>query len=155
MGFFSPFFICGGSMELDNLLEPTLASMGYELVEVEQLAHGKLLRIFIDKDGGVSIDDCVLISNHLSKLLAVENIDYSRLEVSSPGMDRRLKKEADFYRFREERVKLKLRVALQGRKNFEGILLEVNNGKLKIEVEGKELEIELSNLEKARLVPKF
>ncbi|GJL71296.1 MAG: ribosome maturation factor RimP [Nitrosomonas sp.] len=142
-------------MELDNLLEPTLASMGYELVEVEQLAHGKLLRIFVDKDGGVSIDDCVLISNHLSKLLAVENIDYSRLEVSSPGMDRRLKKEADFYRFREERVKLKLRVALQGRKNFEGILLEVNNGKLKLEVEGKELEIELSNLEKARLVPKF
>lgn len=137
------------------MLEPTLASMGYELVEVEQLAHGKLLRIFIDKDGGVSIDDCVLISNHLSKLLAVENIDYSRLEVSSPGMDRRLKKEADFYRFREERVKLKLRVALQGRKNFEGILLEVNNGKLKLEVEGKELEIELSNLEKARLVPKF
>ncbi len=140
---------------MDNLLEPTLASMGYELVEVEQLAHGKLLRIFIDKDGGVSIDDCVLISNHLSKLLAVENIDYSRLEVSSPGMDRRLKKEADFYRFREERVKLKLRVALQGRKNFEGILLEVNNGKLKLEVEGKELEIELNNLEKARLVPKF
>ena len=142
-------------MELDNLLEPTLASLGYELVEVEQLAHGKLLRIFIDKEGGVSIDDCVLISNHLSKLLAVENIDYSRLEVSSPGMDRRLKKESDFYRFREERVKLKLRVALQGRRNFEGILLEVNNGKLKLEVEGKELEIELSNLEKARLVPKF
>lgn len=142
-------------MELDNLLEPTLASMGYELVEVEQLAHGKLLRIFIDKDGGVSIDDCVLISNHLSKLLAVENIDYSRLEVSSPGMDRRLKKEADFHRFREERVKLKLRVALQGRRNFEGKLLEVNNGKLKLEVEGKELDIELSNLEKARLVPKF
>lgn len=140
---------------MDNLLEPTLASLGYELVEVEQLAHGKLLRIFIDKEGGVSIDDCVLISNHLSKLLAVENIDYSRLEVSSPGMDRRLKKESDFYRFREERVKLKLRVALQGRRNYEGILLEVDNGKLKLEVEGKELEIELSNLEKARLVPKF
>jgi ribosome maturation factor RimP len=114
-----------------------------------------LLRIFIDKHGGVNIDDCVLISNHLSKLLAVENIDYSRLEVSSPGMDRRLKKEADFYRFRGERVKLKLRIALQGRRNFEGILLDVNNGKLKLEVEGKELEIELSNLEKARLVPKF
>jgi ribosome maturation factor RimP len=155
MGFFSPFFICGGSMELEDLLEPTLASMGYELVEVEQLARGKLLRIFIDKHGGVNIDDCVLISNHLSKLLAVENIDYSRLEVSSPGMDRRLKKEADFYRFRGERVKLKLRIALQGRRNFEGILLDVNNGKLKLEVEGKELEIELSNLEKARLVPKF
>ena len=142
-------------MELDNLLEPTLTDMGYELVEVEQLARGKLLRIFVDKEGGVNIDDCVLISNHLSKLLAVENIDYSRLEVSSPGMDRRLKKETDFYRFRGERVKLKLRVALQGQRNFEGVLLEVNNDKLKLEVEGKELDIELNNLEKARLVPKF
>jgi len=155
MGFFSPFFICGGSMELDNLLEPTLANMGYELVEVEQLARGKLLRIFVDKNGGISVDDCVLISNHLSKLLAVENIDYSRLEVSSPGLDRRLRKETDFHRFRGERVKLKLRVALQGQRNFEGILLEVNNDKLKLEVEGKELDIELNNLEKARLVPKF
>jgi ribosome maturation factor RimP len=155
MGFFSPFFICGGSMELDNLLEPTLTDMGYELVEVEQLARGKLLRIFVDKEGGVNIDDCVLISNHLSKLLAVENIDYSRLEVSSPGLDRRLKKETDFYRFRGERVKLKLRVALQGQRNFEGVLVEVNNDKLKLEVEGKELDIELNNLEKARLVPKF
>ena len=142
-------------MELDNLLEPTLANMGYELVEVEQLARGKLLRIFVDKNGGISVDDCVLISNHLSKLLAVENIDYSRLEVSSPGLDRRLRKESDFYRFRGERVKLKLRVALQGQRNFEGILLEVNNDKLKLEVEGKELDIELNNLEKARLVPKF
>jgi len=142
-------------MELDNLLEPTLANMGYELVEVEQLARGKLLRIFVDKNGGISVDDCVLISNHLSKLLAVENIDYSRLEVSSPGLDRRLRKETDFYRFRGERVKLKLRVALQGQRNFEGILLEVNNDKLKLEVEGKELDIELNNLEKARLVPKF
>jgi ribosome maturation factor RimP len=155
MGFFGPFFICGGSMELDNLLEPTLANMGYELVEVEQLARGKLLRIFVDKEGGINIDDCVLISNHLSKLLAVENIDYSRLEVSSPGLDRRLKKETDFYRFRGERVKLKLRVALQGQRNFEGVLLEINNDKLKLEVEGKELDIELNNLEKARLVPKY
>ena len=155
MGFFSPFFICSGAMVLEELLESTLEAMGYELVEVEQLARGKLLRIFVDKDGGVNIDDCVLISNHLSKLLAVENIDYSRLEVSSPGLDRRLKKESDFYRFRGERVKLKLRVALQGQRNFEGVLLEVNNDKLKLEVEGKELDIELNNLEKARLVPKF
>jgi ribosome maturation factor RimP len=155
MGFSSPFFICGGSMELDDLLEPTLASMGYELVEIERSAHDKLLRIFVDKQDGISIDDCVLISNHLSKLLAVENIDYGRLEVSSPGLDRRLKKQADFYRFRGERVKLKLRLALQGQRNFEGILLEVNDGKLKLEVDGKELDIELNNLEKARLVPRF
>ena len=72
MGFFSPFFICGGAMALEELLESTLKGMGYELVEVEQLAHNKLLRIFVDKEGGISIDDCVTISNHLSRLFAVE-----------------------------------------------------------------------------------
>ncbi len=155
MGFFSPFFICGEAMALYKLLESTLTGMGYELVEVEQLARGKLLRVFVDKQGGVNIDDCVLISDHLSRLLAVENIDYSRLEVSSPGLDRLLKKETDFLRFQGELVKLKLRVALQGQRNFVGILREVNNGILKLEVEGKLLDLELSNLEKARLVPKL
>ncbi|WP_028461147.1 ribosome maturation factor RimP [Nitrosomonas cryotolerans] len=142
-------------MALYKLLESTLSGMGYELVEVEQLARGKLLRVFVDKQGGVNIDDCVLISDHLSRLLAVENIDYSRLEVSSPGLDRLLKKEADFLRFQGESVKLKLRVALQGQRNFVGILREVNNGILKLEVEGQLLDLELSNLEKARLVPKL
>lgn len=157
MGFFSPFFICGGAMagELEELLESTLKGMGYELVEVEQLAHNKLLRIFVDKEGGISIDDCVTISNHLSRLFAVENIDYGRLEVSSPGLDRPLRKEVDFHRFTGETVKLKLRIPLQGQRNFVGVLREVNNGIIKLEVEGKLLDLELSNLGKARLVPKL
>ncbi|MBS0496667.1 MAG: ribosome maturation factor RimP [Proteobacteria bacterium] len=142
-------------MALEELLESTLKGMGYELVEVEQLAHNKLLRIFVDKEGGISIDDCVTISNHLSRLFAVENIDYGRLEVSSPGLDRPLRKEADFIRFTGETIKLKLRIPVQGQRNFVGVLREVNNGIIKLEVEGKLLDLELSNVGKARLVPKL
>ncbi len=155
MGFFSPFFICGGAMTLEGLLESTLEGMGYELVEVEQLAHNKLLRIYVDKAGGISIDDCVAISNHLSQLLVVENIDYGRLEISSPGLDRPLRKEIDFLRFKGETIKLKLRIPMEGQRNFVGILREVNDGIIKLEVDGKLLDLELSNLGKARLVPKL
>ena len=155
MGFVSPFFICGEVMGLYKLLEPTLAGMGYELVEIEQMAHGKLMRVYVDKPDGITVDDCALISNHLSQLFAVEDIDYSRLEVSSPGLDRLLRKPSDFVRFGGEKVKLKLCVSLQGQRNFVGILREVNNGVLKLEVEELMLDIELGNVEKARLVPEF
>ena len=142
-------------MDLYELLESTLAGLGYELVDLERSARGKLLRVFIDKPDGVSVDDCVTVSNHLSRLLAVENVDYDRLEVSSPGLDRPLRKTADFIRFAGESVKLRLRVALQGQRNFVGILREVKDGILKLEVDGKTLDLELNNLEKVRLVPKL
>ncbi|SES77442.1 ribosome maturation factor RimP [Nitrosospira multiformis] len=142
-------------MDLYELLEPTLAGLGYELVDLERSPGGKLLRVFIDKPGGVSVDDCVTVSNHLSRFFAVENVDYDRLEVSSPGLDRPLKKTADFIRFAGESVKLRLRVALQGQRNFVGILREVKDGILKLEVDGKMLDLELTNLEKVRLVPKL
>ena len=137
------------------MLELTLAGLGYELVDLERSSGGKLLRVFIDKPDGVNVDDCVTVSNHLSRLLAVENVDYDRLEVSSPGLDRPLKKTADFIRFAGESVKLRLRVALQGQRNFVGILREVKDGILKLEVDGKMLDLELNNLEKVRLVPKL
>jgi ribosome maturation factor RimP len=142
-------------MDLYELLEPTIAGLGYELVDLERSPGGKLLRVFIDKPEGVNVDDCVTVSNHLSRLLAVENVDYDRLEVSSPGLDRPLKKTADFIRFAGESVKLRLRVALQGQRNFVGILREVKDGILKLEVDGKTLDLELNNLEKVRLVPKL
>ena len=142
-------------MDLDELLESTLAGLGYELVDIERSARGKLIRVFIDKPEGVSVDDCATVSNHLSRLLAVENIDYDRLEISSPGLDRPLRKVADFIRFGGESAKLRLRVALQGQRNFVGILREVNDGVLKLEVDGKMLDLELNNLEKARLIPKL
>jgi len=142
-------------MDLYELLDSTLHGLGYELVDVERMSRGGLLRVFIDKTGGISVDDCVIVSNHLGRLFAVENIDYDRLEVSSPGLDRPLKKPSDFIRFLGESVKLKLRVALKGQRNFAGILREVNDGVLKLEVDGKMLDLELKNLEKARLVPKL
>ncbi len=142
-------------MELEVLIASTLEGMGYELGEIEQSGHNKLLRIFVDKNEGINIDDCVTISNHLTRLLTVENIDYGRLEVSSPGLDRSLKKEADFARFEQETIKLKLRIPLEGQRNFIGILREARNGVIKLEVEGKLLDFELSNLMKARLVPKL
>jgi ribosome maturation factor RimP len=142
-------------MDLYELLDSTLHGLGYELVDVERMSRGGLLRVFIDKPGSISVDDCVIVSNHLGRLLAVENVDYDRLEVSSPGLDRPLKKPSDFIRFLGESVKLKLRVALKGQRNFAGILREVNDGILKLEVDGKMLDLELRNLEKARLVPKL
>lgn len=142
-------------MDLRELLEPTLGAMGYELVDVETAHGGRLLRIFIDKPYGVTVDDCASVSNHLTKLFAVENIDYDRLEISSPGLDRSLKKAADFIRFSGQTVKIRLRVPIQGKRNFVGTLRELRDGILQLEVDGKELSTELSNLEKARLVPKF
>jgi ribosome maturation factor RimP len=142
-------------MDLYELLESTLAGLGYELIDLERSSRGKLLRVFIDKPGGIDVDDCVAVSNHLSRLLSVENIDYDRLEISSPGLDRPLKKASDFIRFMGESVKLRLRVALQGQRNFVGILRELNDGVLKLEVDGKMLDLELNNLEKVRLVPKL
>lgn len=140
-------------MDLEQLLTTTIAGLGYELVEWERSSRGAQLRIFVDKPGGISIDDCTKVSQHLSRLLAVEGVDYGRLEVSSPGLDRVLSKEQDFARFAGEKARLRLRVARDGQRNFVGILRTVNDGKLELEVDGKLLAFELGNLEKARLVP--
>lgn len=143
-------------MDLYPLLESTLTGLGYELVDLEISNRGKSLRLFIDKPGGVNIDDCALVSNHLTRLLAVElDYDYDRLEVSSPGLDRPLKKEADFVRFNGEKAQIKLRLPIQGQRNFVGILREVKGGILHLEVDGALLALDLANFEKARLVPKI
>ena len=133
------------------MLETTVNGLGYELVECER--SGSLLRVFVDKTGGVSIDDCARISAHLSQVLAVEGVKYDRLEVSSPGLNRVLRKEQDFTRFAGEKARVKLRVPLEGQRNFTGVLRAVNNGKLELEVDGKSVVFDLTNLEKARLVP--
>ena len=141
-------------VDLQQMLETTLAGLGYELVDLERSGKGKLLRIFIDKPGGVTLDDCAAVSNHVSRVMAVEGIDYDRLEVSSPGLDRPLKKEQDFARYTGQKARIKLRVPLAGQRNFVGVLREARAGKVEIEVDdGKRVSVDLSNLEKARLVP--
>lgn len=143
-------------LDLPALLEKAVAEHGYELVDLELANHGKLIRLFIDKPGGVNIDDCALVSEQISNLLAVEHdVDYERLEVSSPGLDRVLKKERDFERFAGQKVHMKLRVPLEGRKNFTGLLRGVAQGMVRVECEGVEHAVALSNIDRARLVPEF
>jgi ribosome maturation factor RimP len=142
--------------DLYGLIEKTVTQLGYELADLEVSNRGKLLRLFIDKPEGITIDDCVLVSNQLGNVLAVENdIDYDRLEVSSPGLDRALKKEADFIRFLESKASVKVRMPIEGRKNFLGVLKAVEDGDLLIEVEGILFKIDLNNIDKARLAPEF
>jgi ribosome maturation factor RimP len=140
-------------MDLQALLETTLAGLGYELVDLERSGKGLFLRVFIDKPGGIDVDDCAAVSHHLTRLLAVENINYDRLEVSSPGLDRLLKYERDFVRFAGQKARIKLRIPVDGQRNFVGVLRETGAGKVRLEVDGKVLSLDLANLEKARLVP--
>jgi ribosome maturation factor RimP len=101
------------------------------------------------------VDDCERVSNQLVRLFTVEGVVYDRLEVSSPGLDRVLKKEADFERFKGQKAKFKLRVPVDGSKNFVGIIGELKDGVVQLDIEGRSVAIELSNVDKARLVPVF
>jgi ribosome maturation factor RimP len=141
-------------MDALRLVETTLTGLGYELVDLEVSGRG-LMRVLMDKPEGITLEDCEQVSHQLTRLFMVEGVNYERLEVSSPGLDRPIKKEADFIRFNGEKVQIKLRMPLSGRKNFSGILGEVHEGVLQLEVDGNWVPIELSNIDKARLVPTF
>ena len=143
-------------MDIQALLERVITQLGYELVDFEMSNRGKMLRLFIDKPQGITIDDCVLVSNHVSHLLAVEHdIDYDRLEVSSPGLDRVLKKASDFTKFAGTRIKIKLRVPMDGKKNFVGMLQGIDDGEVLVERDGTILRFAMANVEKARLDPEL
>ncbi|SDK48835.1 ribosome maturation factor RimP [Methylophilus rhizosphaerae] len=158
---------------LHSVVEKTVTQLGYELVDFEVANRGKLLRVFIDKlvpqdtKDSVTIDDCVLVSNQLGNVLTVElDIDYDRLEVSSAGLDRVLRKEQDFIRFVGERAQVKLRMGIRDdgpkatattlpRKTFLGILQGVEDGNVVIECDGWRYSLSLDNIDKARLSPVF
>lgn len=111
----------------------TVSGMGYELVDCE-FAAGGLLRVFIDHPDGIRLDDCEQVSHQLSHMLAVEDVDYERLEVSSPGLDRPLRSEADFRRFAGYEVTVRLRQAFEGQRNFEGVLTVEDDGRFGLEL---------------------
>ncbi len=153
-------------MQLSGLIEKTVIGMGYELVDFEQAARG-LLRVYIDfapqddDKGHITVEDCEKVTHQLLHVLTVENAVYERLEVSSPGLDRPLKKLADFVRFSGQEALVKLRMPMPGaanRKSFQGILHAPEGDKLKLEFEGNDgpamLEFGLADVDKARLVPK-
>lgn len=141
-------------MRLEKVVEPVIAGMGYELVDAQASNGGRLLRLFIDKPGGVTIDDCAEVSRHLTRVLAVEGIDYERLEVSSPGLDRPLRKEADFARFAGQRAEIRMRTPdATGRRKFAGMLRGAEAGQVALELDGKLLSLALEDVDKAKLLP--
>ena len=137
-----------------EVAEMTLAGMGFELVDARASGGGRHLSIFIDRAGGITVDHCAEVSRQLSRVFEVEGIDYDRLEVSSPGLDRPLRKAADFERFAGNKVDVKMRTPdASGRKRFAGVLRGAQDGVARLEMEGREVALELNDIDKARLVP--
>jgi len=141
-----------------KVVETTLAGMGFELVDARASGGGRQLSIFIDRpagtNAGITVDDCAQVSRQLSRVLEVEGIDYDRLEVSSPGLDRPLCKPADFTRFAGSKVDVKMRTRDEsGRKRFTGLLRGEAGGVATLEVEGREVALRLDEIDRARLVP--
>ena len=137
-------------------MEPILAGMGFELVDMQVSNRGRFLRIFMDKLGGITVDDCAAVSRHLARVLEVEGVDYDRLEVSSPGLDRPLRKAADFARFAGQRVDVRMRLAdANGRRRYIGRLKGIEGATATVEVDGVSVALQLDGMDRARLVPEL
>ncbi|WP_207940248.1 ribosome maturation factor RimP [Enterococcus sp. DIV2402] len=148
-----------------ELVTPILEEQNFELVEVEFVKEGKnwFLRVFIDKEGGIDIEECAFVSEHLSEKL--DSIDPDPipqayfLEVSSPGAERPLKKEADYQRALGEYIHLSLYQPLDGEKQYEGFLQSYDNAelilKIRIKTREKEITVDRKNIAKARLAIQF
>ena len=142
--------------DLETLIEKLVTQLGYELVDFETVNGGQILRIYIDKGDLIDIEDCTKVSNHVNNVLSVEtDYDYERLEVSSPGLDRVIKKLNDFDRFKGQKIKIKTRFAIENRKNFKAILSGTKGESIMIEVNNDSLLIDFENIDKARLDPDY
>lgn len=169
------------SKPVQVVVEAAVVGLGYELVDLEWAGRG-LLRVFIDRQpvaqpgepdaapppggavpsrraaGGIALEDCERVSRQLTRVFEVEGIDYARLEVSSPGLDRPLKRPADFERFAGCEIALRLKHPVDGRRNFEGPLRAAGGGRYELEFTGRNgpgvLAFEYDDVDRARLVPK-
>jgi ribosome maturation factor RimP len=145
---------------LETVIEPVVAGMGYELVDLQAANGGRLVRVFIDKpagsNAGIGVEDCAAVSRHLSRVLEVEGVDYERLEVSSPGLDRPLRKPGDFIRFAGHKAELRMRQPdASGRRRYVGVLRGAEAGRVTMDLDGQTVALELEGLERARLVPEL
>jgi ribosome maturation factor RimP len=147
---------------LMRLLEPPIEVLGYELVDIEFAREGRggVLRIFIDRpastaDGAVTVDDCARVSHAVSEVLEVDDPikGHYTLEVSSPGFDRILRTRAHFERFVGEKIFAELKLPMDGRRRFAGVLKSVLDGTIEVEVDGKAYSLPLDRIQKARLRP--
>ena len=140
-------------MGLGELLERTVPALGYELVDWDMSARSRLVRVFIDKPGGVDVEDCAGVSNHLTRLFAVENVDFDRLEVSSPGLDRPVKRLADYARFAGQEAQLTLAAPVNGAKRIKGILRGTEGDDVLVETSAGVKSFPFGTITQARLVP--
>jgi ribosome maturation factor RimP len=144
---------------VSDLAEGILDEMGFELVDVEYVSNqGRwILRLFIDKEGGVTIDDCAKVSNELGDLIDAKNfIDHPyALEISSPGLDRPLKKEKDILKAMNNKIKLKMLTPVKGRRNYSGYLRDFKDGMLHVEIEIGLVALPWSEVDKANLIYEF
>jgi ribosome maturation factor RimP len=141
---------------LEAVVEPVVAGMGYELVELQAANGGRMLRLFIDKPGGIDVEDCAAVSRQLSRVFEVEGVNYERLEVSSPGLDRPLRKASDFARFAGHKAEVRMRGPdATGRRRFVGVLRGAAEGSVVLELEGQTVRLALDAVERARLVPEL
>ena len=139
-------------MNLQTILEQTVPGLGFELVDVE-ITPAKIIRVFIDKEGGVTVEDCVSVSNHLSRVFLVEEVDYNRLEISSPGLESPLKKLQDYVRFIGRTAKIKTRELFDEQKVFQGVIQAVDGEKITLELENKQLfSVEYDVISRGRLI---
>jgi ribosome maturation factor RimP len=142
-----------------ELFEPVVKGMGFDLIEIEHFPNPKhgVLRLYIDKEGGVNVDDCSTVSRQISALIDVEDpvSGQFNLEISSPGADRPLRRLVDFQRFTGSLVKLKTVMPLEGQRNFKGRLLEASEETVVIETDDEEISLPMSTIDKARVVPEY
>ena len=143
--------------ELTKLLEPAIERLGYELSDLEVKLGGRdgVIRLFIDKADGVGLEDCETVSRQISSLLDVEDPvpGHYVLEVSSPGLDRRLTKLEHFQRFMGEDVRVKLRFPIAGRRNFRGALKAADEENIEVDVDGESHRLPVATIQSARLIP--
>jgi ribosome maturation factor RimP len=137
-------------------LERVVAGLGFELVHLEWVPRNGLVRVYIDKPGGVTVDDCARVSEHLSRSMTVEGFEYERLEISSPGLDRPLARAKDFARFRGHKARIVLKVPVNGRKTVVGRLNSSGGDSVALVADDDtQFVFDLANVEKARLVPEL
>jgi ribosome maturation factor RimP len=143
-------------LDLEKLIEPVAAGMGYELVDVQASNGGRMLRLFIDKPDGINVDDCAALSRQLSRVFEVEGVNYERMEVSSPGLDRPLRKSGDFDRFAGQKAEVRMRIPDEGgRRKFVGVLRGAVDGRVNLELDGRIVALALADVERAKLVPEL
>ncbi len=146
------------SAELRALLEPAVTALGFELVGVEFIrAKQGVLRVYIDREQGITVDDCKAVSHQVSGILDVEDPIRGQyaLEVSSPGLDRPLYQMKDFERFAGHEIAVQLTAAVNGRRKFQGTLMGLRDDQVVLQMGEEELVVALDEIDRARLVPDF